>query len=125
MFSLQESLIVLNIIMYVSGNMKIYVTNLSGKTITLVVDASDTIQNVKEKIQDQEGIRTDKQHLIFAGQHLEDSLTLSDYNVRERSVIFLILSELLILRGIFDQIFALRILCVPCICACLHVSMRY
>ena len=71
--------------------MQIFIKTLTGKTITVDVDLTDTIESVKENLHEKKGLRPDEQRIIFAGQQLYDACTIGDYNIQPGSTLFSVL----------------------------------
>lgn len=71
--------------------MQLFVKTLTGKTVSIEVEEGESIEDVKAKISEKEGIPPEQQRLIFGGQQLQDSKTLDDYDVGDDSTLHLVL----------------------------------
>jgi hypothetical protein len=71
--------------------MQLFVKTLDGKTLTVDAEEEDTIEDIKNRIMEKEGVPTDQQRLIFGGKQLEGQKTLADYDVQEDSTFHMVL----------------------------------
>ena len=97
----------IHLVLRLMGGIQIFVKTLTGKTITFDVDPSDTVDSLKTKIKDREGIPNEDQRLIFGGKQLENEKTLNEYNIQKESTIYVVLR----LRGGGKQIFVKTLTC--------------
>jgi len=75
------------------SSFQIFVKSVAGKTISLDVESSDTIENLKHKIQDKEGIPVNLQRLLFGRHRLMDGRTVADYHIKNESALKLIVRQ--------------------------------
>ena len=90
--------------------MQLFVKTLTGKTVSIEVEEGETIEDVKAKIAEKEGIPAEQQRLIFGGQQLQDQKTLMDYDVGDDSTLHLVLRlvSLSFMAFIFKHVFELK-----------------
>lgn len=75
----------------IRGGMSLFVKTMTGKTVSIEVEEGESIEDVKAKISEKEGIPAEQQRLIFGGQQLEDCKSLEDYGVNDDDTFHLVL----------------------------------
>ena len=103
---------VVHLVLRLPGGMQIFVKTPTGKTISLEVEASDTISLVKAKIEDKEGIPEHKQQLLFAGQVLVDERNISEYNVQMSSTIHLVIKDRIFVKTLTGKTLTLDVVAI-------------
>uniref|UniRef100_A0A7S1TUS4 Ubiquitin-like domain-containing protein n=1 Tax=Phaeomonas parva TaxID=124430 RepID=A0A7S1TUS4_9STRA len=82
------------------GGMQLMVKTLEGKTVTVDVEPDESIESIKAKIHEKEGIPPEQQRLIFGGKQLEADKSLEDYGIEDDATLHLVLR----LRGGVDSL---------------------